>query len=631
MLESIRNAAQGVVGKAIMTVVMGLIIVSFVIWGVGDMLRGFSPSTVASVGGAKISAQDYHIAYDRAIQQYQRRLKRPFTNEEARQIGLDRSVLQQLLSEAAVDDEARKLGLGISDGALDQAIMSNPSFRDKSGAFDPSRLAEALRDMDMNERMFRSELRKQELRQFIVAALATGITAPKAEVTAEADTQGQTRSADYFLLAASAAGEIPTPSEDALKTFYNDRKSSYRAPEYREMTILALEPETIANAAEVTDADAQAAYEKIAGKNPQFGSPEKRDLEQILFPNDADAAAAEAKLKAGASFDDLIKERGLKSEDTQIGETTKDAMIDKDEANAVFALPQGGVSGVLKSQFGPVIVRVKGITPSTVKPYAEVADEVKKEVSASRAGDKIQALHDKIEDARVSGKTILEAAKAVGLTGQTIAAVDAAGKDPKGAPVNLPDAPELLRAAFASDVGLDESALNTKDGGYIWFEVTKIDPAHDLTFDEAKPEVEKQWRAEEVDKALAGKADDLVKQISAGGKIADVAKGAGAEVKTAIDVHRAEQGSLPESVVAAIFRQPADGAGSAATPDGRVVFKITADRTPPVDFADARLKAMASELDGATRESLLDQYVAALRKTLGVSIHQDVLQSAEGG
>ncbi len=631
MLESIRNATQGVVGKAVMTVVMGLIIVSFVIWGVGDMLRGFSPSTVASVGGAKISAQDYRAAYDRAIQQYQRRLKRPFTNEEARQLGLDRNVLQQLLSEAAVDDEARKLGLGISEEALRQVITSNPNFRDKSGAFDPARLEAALRDMDMNERGFVSELRKQELRQFIVNALATGITAPKAEVKAEADYQGQTRSADYFLLPASAAGEIPAPSEEALKAFYNDRKSSYRAPEYRAMTLLALEPETIANPADVTDADAQAAYEKIAGKNPQFGSPEKRDLQQILFPNDADAAAAEAKLKAGASFDDLVKDRGLKVEDTDIGETTKDAMLDRDEANAVFALPQGGVSGVLKSQFGPVIVRVKGITPSTVKPYAEVANEVKKEVSASRAGDKIQALHDKIEDLRTSGKTILEAAKAVGLTGQTIGSVDAAGKDPKGAPVKLPDEQELLRAVFASDVGLDEAALNTKDGGYVWFEVTKIDPAHDLTFEEAKPEVEKQWRAEEIDKALAGKADDLVKQISAGGKIADVAKGAGVEVKTATDVHRAEQGSLPESVVAAIFRQAPDSAGSAATSDGRVVFKITGDRTPPVDFADARVKAMASELDTATRGSLLDQYVEALRRTLGVAIHQDVLQSAEGG
>ena len=230
----------------------------------------------------------------------------------------------------------------------------------------------------------------------------------------------------------------------------------------------------------------------------------------------------------------------------------------------------------------------------------------------------------------MSGKTILEAAKAVGLTGENIAAVDAKGLNPKGAPVNLPDKDELLRAAFASDVGLDEAALNTSDGGYVWFDITKIDPAHELTFDEAKGEVEKQWRADEVDKALAGKADDLVKQIKAGGTIADAAKAAGAEVKTATDVHRDGGAGLPPSVVAAIFREPADGEGSAATPDGRVVFKITADRTPPVDFADARVKAMASELETSTRDSLIDQYVAALRRTLGVVVHQDVLNSAEG-
>ncbi len=630
MLASMRNAAQGVVGKAVMTVVMGLIIVSFVIWGVGDMLRGFTTSTVASVGGIKISAQEYRVAYDRAIQQYQRRFRRPLTNEEARQLGLDRSILQQLLNEAAVDDEAHKLGLDISENALRAVITSNPNFQDKSGAFDPSRFESALRDMDMNERGFVSELRKQVLRQFIVGALTTGITAPKAETKAEADYRGQTRSADYFLLPASAAGEIPAASESELKTFYNDRKSSYRAPEYRGMTILALEPNTIANPAEVSDADAEAAYQKLAGKDPKFGAPEKRDLQQILFHSEADAEAAEAKIKAGASFEDLVKERGLKPEDTDLGQTTKDAMLDQAEADAVFALPQGGVSGVLKTQFGPVIVRVKSIIPSTVKPFKEVAEEVKREVSASRAGDKIQALHDKIEDLRVSGKSILEAAKAVGLTGRTIDAVNAQGRDPKGAPVDLPDAADLIRSAFASDVGLDEAPLETKDGGFVWFDITKIDPAHDLTFDEAKPEVEKQWRAEQVDKALAGKADDLVKEIKAGGNIASVAKSAGAEVKTATDVHRAEQSSLPESVVAAIFREPADGEGSAATPDGRVVFKITADRTPPVDFADARVKGMATELGNSTRDSLLDQYVGALRRTLGVAVHRDVLQSAEG-
>ena len=630
MLESMRNAAQGVVGKAIMTVVMGLIIVSFVIWGVGDMLRGFASSTVASVGSQQISAQDYHFAYERLLQQYQRRLRQPFTNEQARAIGLDREVLQRLLSEAAIDEEARKLGLNVSDEALRAMIVSNPNFSDKSGAFDPQKFAGALRDNDMNERMFVSDLRKTALRQFIVAALTAGVAAPKAAVKAEADFQGQTRSIDYFVLPASAAGEIPQPSEETLKSYFNDRKAQYRAPEYRAMDILSLEPETLANPDEVTDAEAQAAYDRVAGKDPRYGSPEKRDLQQILFPNEADAVAAEARIKAGASFDDIVKERNLKPEETDIGEMTKDAMIDKGEADAVFALSQGGVSDVLKSQFGPVIVRVKGVTPSTVKPYAEVAQEIKRQVSASRAGDKIQAIHDKIEDARVSGKSLAEAAKDAGLTSQTIPAVDAQGLDPKGAPVSLPDKTDLLRAAFASDVGLDEAPLQTKDNGFVWFSISKIDPSHDRSFDEAKAEVEAQWRADEIDKRLAAKADDLVKQVRAGGTIADVAKSLGAEAKTATDIHRDDK-SLPEAVVAAVFREPADGEGSAASPDGRAVFKITADKTPAVDFADLRVKEMAKQLDASTRDSLLEQYVGALRRSLGVVVHPEILQSAEGG
>ena len=630
MLGSMRNAAQGVVGKAIMTVVMGLIIVSFVIWGVGDMLRGFTSSTVASVGATKISAQEYHSAYQRTLQQYQRQLRQPFTNEQARAIGLDRQVLQRLLSEAAIDEETRKLGLSVSDNALRAMITSNPNFRNKAGQFDPQLFESALRDNDMNERMFVSELRKTALRQFIVAALTTGIAAPKAEVKAEADYDGQTRSIDYFVLPASAAGEIAPPSEDALKAFFNDRRASYRAPEYRSFDVVALEPETLANPAEVTDADAEAAYARVAGKDPRYGAPEKRDLEQILFPNEAEAEAAEAKIKAGASFDDILKERNIKPGDADLGETTKDAIIDKPEADAVFALPQGGVSGVLKTQFGPVIVRVKSVTPSTVKPYAEVAEDIKRQVSASRAGDKIQAIHDKIEDLRVSGKTLVDAAKEAGLKAEIIPAVDAQGLDPKGKPVNLPDKTDLLRAAFASDVGLDEAPLQTRDNGFVWFAVTKIDPSHDRTLAEAKPEVEAQWHADAVDKALAGKADDLVKQLSAGAKVADLAKSAGVEAKTAVDVHRDDR-SLPESVVAAVFRQPPDGVGSAATGDGRAIFKITADRTPPVETVDPRVKAMAERLDESTRSNLLEQYVGALRRSLGVAVHENVLQSAEGG
>jgi len=630
MLESMRNAAQGIVGRAIMTVVMGLIIVSFVIWGVGDMLRGFTSTTVASVGITKITQQEFRDSYQRTLQQYQRRLRQPFTNEQARAIGLDREVLQRLLSQAALDDTTHRLGLGVSDNAVRSMITTNPAFHNKEGQFDPQMFASVLRDNDLNERMFVGDLRKTALRQFIVAALTAGVTAPKAEIAAEANYDGQTRSADYFVLPVAAAGEIQPPTDEALKAFFNDRKGAYRAPEFRSAEVVSLSPEDLATPADVSDADAEAAYAKLAGKDPRYGAPEKRTLQQILFPNEADAEAAAAKLKTGARFEDILKDRSMKAEDADIGETTKDAMPDTAEADAVFALPEGGVSGVLKTPFGSAIIRVKAITASTVKPYAEVAGEIKRQVSASHAGDKVQALHDKIEDLRVSGKSLPDAAKAVGLHVLDVPAVDAKGFDPSGNPVNLPDKTELLRAIFASDVGLDEAALQTKDGGFIWFAVTKIDPAHDRTFEEAKAEVEKQWRAEQVDKALAAKAGDLVKQIAAGGSIAEGAKSAGSQARTLTDLHRDDK-SAPESLVAAIFREPADGVGSAAVPDGRAIFKVTADHTPNVDFADLRVKQMAERLDASTRDSILEQYVEALRRSLGVVVHDNVMQSAEGG
>jgi peptidyl-prolyl cis-trans isomerase D len=630
MLESMRNAAQGVVGKAIMTVVMGLIIVSFVIWGVGDMLRGFTASNVASVGSAKISSQDYRYEFQRTLQQYQRRLRQPFTTDQARAIGLDRQVLQRMISDAAIDEQARKLGLDVSDDALRAMITENTDFQDKSGAFDPQKFASLLRDNDLNERVYVVELKKTALRQFVLAALSTGLAAPKAMVTAEAAYDGQTRSIDMFVLPASAAGDIPAPSEDMLKAYYEERKSGYRAPEYRAFDVVALEPYSLANPAEVSDADAQAAYAKLAGADPKFGAPEKRDLEQILFPNQGEADAAAAKIKDGASFDDIMKARNLKPEDVELGLTAKDALLDPGEAEAVFALPAGGVSGVLTSQFGPVIVRVKSIAPSTVKPFSEVADDIKRRISAGRAGDKIQALHDKIEDLRVAGKPLPEAAKEAGLTTLSVPAVDAGGKDPSGKDVALPNAAELLRSAFASDVGLDEAPISTKDRGFVWFSVNKVEPSHERSFEEAKPQVEAQWRAEQVDKALSTRASDLVKQLRDGASAADVAQSVGATVRAVADVRRDDK-DLPEPVVAAIFREPADGVGSAATPDGRTVFKITADTTPPLEAIDPRAKQVAHELDGASRQSLVDQYVAALRRSLGVTVNSAVMQSAEGG
>jgi peptidyl-prolyl cis-trans isomerase D len=630
MLERMRAATQGVIGRAIMTVILGLIVVSFAVWGIGDVFRGFGGNKIASVGGAAISPDEFRDAYQTIMQQYQRQLKTGLTNAQAHAMGLDVQTLGRLIADKALDLETQRLGLALSDEAIAAAVRDDPSMKDASGAFNRARFDQVLRDMGVSERGFVAEQRKTDLRGQLGAALAAGLTTPKVLTDALARFDTESRNIDYVVLPPAAAGEIAAPTPEALQTFYNNRKDSYKAPEYRAINFLAVTPATLAKPADVTDEEARALYEKV--KDARYGAPEKRKLQQIAFKSDADADAALAKIKAGTSFDEIAKANNLTDSDLNLGEVTRAGVFDKAVADAAFALAPDAVSDVVKGQFGPVILRVTAITPANLKPYEEVAADLKKEIAVGHAANEAQTLRDKIEDARVSGKSLSEAAQSVGLEARAIPAIDSAGLDKSGAAIDgLDDKAALLRAVFASDVGVDDPPVTTKDRCYLWFEVTKVEAPRERPLDEVKDMVAKQWRDDEVAKALSAKAADMVQKINAGATLASLAEADKLETKTAADLHRRGAAPVAESVVAAVFNTSSTGAGSAAVPEGRAVFKITADATPPVDPADARVKALQARGNEALTNDVINQYVSALQRQLGVSINESALQAAEGG
>jgi peptidyl-prolyl cis-trans isomerase D len=624
-----RKISQHWIGRAILSVLFGLLIVSFVIWGVGDMFRGFVPDKVAEVGGQSITSQQYQSALQTVMFRIQSRTRRNLTNAQAHELGLDRQVLGNLIAEAALDVRAASLGMAISEASIVAAVRSDPNLQDASGQFNPARFDQALRDSGLTERGFFVAESRAYMRQQIETPLIDGLAAPKPLVDLLARVEAQTRAIDYVALPPGAAGDIPAPADDALKAYFNDRKDQYRAPEYRALEILLVDPSTLANPAEVSDDDAKADYDKV--RDARFTAPEKRKLQQIVFPDQASADDAEAKIKAGATFDDIVKARNLSASDVDLGETTKAAMFDQTIADAAFALPQDGVSEVVKGQFGPAILRVVSVTPGDLKSFDEVKDTLKKEIAADRVAGQAQTVHDKIEDARVSGKTLAEAAKTVGLEARSVAAVDAQGRDAKGVALDLPNQAELLAAAYASDVGVDDAPLQTNNRGWLWFDVMKVDPARERTFDEVKDQIEKQWRADAVTKALAAKADDMVKEIEGGATLESLAQAAGLEAKSAADLRRSGGAALAPSLINAVFTAPAGGAGSAATPDGRVVFKVTADATPATKFDDPAVKAITAKVAEGLQTSVVAQFINALERELGVRIHENVLQAAAGG
>jgi peptidyl-prolyl cis-trans isomerase D len=631
MLKSMRDSAQGWLGRVVMAILMSLIILSFAIWGIGDIFRGFGENNLAQVGRIEIGADTFRNAYQTELQRQQRMERRNITNEEAHQYGLDRQVLSRLVGEAALDDQVHGLGLAVSEESIRKAIMKDDNFKGMTGQFDRQNFDAFLRDEGFTEKSYVRQQRGVQTRHEIIDSLTSGLQLPKALLEAMHRFQTETRSVDYILIPTAAAGALPAPSQGELKRFFQENQTLYGIPEYRGLVILTVTPALIAKPDEVSDGDARTRYEEV--KNERFGAPEKRTVEQILYSSEADAKAARAKIDAGKTFGDLLKEKNLTSKDASLGTVTRGALIDKSVADAAFSLKEGEVSAPVKAQFGTVIVRTGKIVASTVKPYSEVAGELKHEIALQRAQKDIDRLHDAIEDQRTSGKSLTEAAKSVGIEPRIIATIDAMGNDPQGVPAkDLVDATALMKAAFASDIGVDNDTLRVQGGGYQWFEVTRIDKARDKTFDEAKADVEKAWRDDQAGKSLLAKTAELTKKLDAGESLAAIAAAEGKlEIKHANDVRRTGSSSLAGNVVTQIFNVPVHRAGSVESEDGgRFLFQVADSVVPVFDAQAPEITNIIGDVKAGLKEDIIAQYLAKLESDIGVKLNAKSFAAATG-
>jgi peptidyl-prolyl cis-trans isomerase D len=274
------------------------------------------------------------------------------------------------------------------------------------------------------------------------------------------------------------------------------------------------------------------------------------------------------------------------------------------------------------------------VQPESVRPFEEVAAEVKREVATERAGREMDTLHDAVEDLRASARPLTEVAREKGLPLVSVPAVDRTGRDKAGNPVpNLPEREALTTAVFNSDVGADNEPLRTRGGGYVWYEVAGVEPARDKTLDEVRAAVVAQWRSEQVSRALAEKARVVVERLEKGDAIEAIAGELGLEAKSAADLARgAAKDGLSAEVLNRMFAVPvAKAASAAASDESRVAFKITGATLPPFVTSTSEAQRIEEQLRIMLTDDLLAQYIAQLQKDLGVSINQQNMRRAIGG
>lgn len=613
-----------------MTVVLSALALSFAIWGIGDIFRGFGRSELAKVGRTEIGIEQFRTLYNERLQRLGRDIGRPVTPDQARAIGFDRQVLGQLVGETALDEKARQMGLNISDADVASAIMTDPTFRGVNG-FDRARFEAIIRQAGYTEPRYVAEHRRQMLRRQIVETIAGDVTVPKAAVEAAYRYSNEERAVEYVVLDRSQAGTVPPPSQEELAKYFEQRKGQFRAQEYRKVVLAVVTPAELARWETIDDAEARRVFEE---RKARYSTPEQRHVQQIVFPGAEEAQAALAKITQGAGFEVIAQERGLKESDIDLGTVPKSGIIDPAVAEAAFALKEGEISAPIEGRFGTALVRVLKIQPGTTRGYEQVANEIKRDIALERARAQVSTLRDKLEDARAGGETLAEATEKLKVAIRTIEAVDRNGRTPDGIPISdLPKLQELVPAIFATDVGVENDPLQYENG-YVWYDVVGVTPARDRNLDEIKTEIEIRYANDEIAKRLTEKAESLVAKLKAGSSLKEIAAENKLKVETATGVKRGETTpNISPATINALFRTPKGAAGSAEGMQmtERVVFRVNEVKVPELDMNSPEAQRLSDNLRTELGEELLASYGERLNREIGVSINPSALNQVTGG
>lgn len=627
MMEAMRKGA----GTWIAKIFIALLVLSFAVWGIADIFGGYGSKTVATVGDTEITTVEYQNEFQRELRVISTRLGRNVTIADAREMGIDGQVILRLIGDAALETQAKLLGLGVTGKAVGARLMRQAAFQDSSGKFDRERFYRLLQANNLSEQAFMERQRRSIIMQQITGAVTDGGPPPKTLVDAANRFANETRKLSYLTVPKSKLGEIEEPSAEKLRDYYNTHKGEFRAPEFRKVGVIQLTPVTLAKSIEIPEADIKASFEN---NKVRFNRPERRTVLQIAFPDDAAAKEAHEKLKNGADFMEVAKERGFTESDVNLGTLARNGISDKKIADAVFSLEEGKFSEPVTGDLATVIAMVTKIVPSEIKTFEEMRDRLRQAIAAERAGEKILDVYDKIEDERAGGATLAEIASKLQLKYAGIPAVDSRGFDENSKEVDLlVTQPKALRAIFKSTVGLETDPEETSDRGYIWYEVLKVTQERLKPFDDVKLDAETKWRETQLRTLLSGKGQELVDKLRGGSTLADLAQQFDLEVKVSRPLKRNDRADgIPNAAIQQAFALKQGEFGSAATVngEGRVVFTVSESAVPK--SADANMKKqLVQALAPQVADDLIVQYIRGLRKEFGVNVNQTVFEDATTG
>jgi len=599
--------------------VMAWILMAMLIGGLGGFgvtNFGGGASSIGAVGAQKISAEDYARALRTQMSAMSQQMGQPLTFQMAQAFGLDKQVLQSVIDNAALDNEAARIGLSVGDKSILVKLNEINAFKGVDGKIDPVIYDQVLKQNNLTKAAFEAGIRADTARQLLQTSVGSGLTTPATLIDTVAAWAGEQRGFSLLVLREKS---LPTPLAEpdaaALQAYYSTHIADYTRPEAKRISYAALLPDDIAADMPVDDAKLQQIYQS---RLSEFVIPEKRLVERLGFATEADAAAAKARIDAGTSFETLVQERKLTLADVDLGDVSQSQL--GDAGAAVFAMTEPGVVGPLNSTVGPALFRMNAILAKQETTFEQAKPDLAKELQTEAA---VKAIADKvnaIDDALAGGASLADLAKEQGLSlSSTDYAAGAEDNDPITADKAFVDAAAKLAE------GDYPQAILLSSGGVIALQLDSILPPAPRAFDSVKDQVTTAARAEALAAALSAEADRIKTAVEAGsslGSFGIVSRSAAVDRQTRLP-------QTPNAVVAAAFEMQPNDLRVIQDQAYIAVLQLNSITAAPSDSEALAAIRAAIDSNGARSisDDVLQLYTRALTAEAGISLDQSMINA----
>lgn len=510
MMQTIR----GWVGSWVSKLLLMLLVVSFAVFGIGDVFQGTADTTAITIDETPIDQAVVSEAFQARIAQHREQTGEVLDIPKAVELGLLDDAIEGLIQERLLDQAARDLNLRVGEGIVQDELRAIPGFTDAAGNFDANAFRVALRNNNMTEAMFFARFREQVAREYMLRSLFTGVQPPKPMIDSIFAYRLEQRVGKTITLPSSMIETVPEPTEEQLRAFHQEEAARFTAPEYRTIAVASLEPARLAAELAISDEDLQAQYEQ---RLDEFTVKDKRRVLQVLDSDETKVRAIAKARSEGQTLSQAVQSV-MGNQDSLIDFGTVDqgalpSVID----GPAFAAAQIGTIDPFQSDLGWHLLEVTAIEAGSVTPFDQAKEKLRSDLQKERATDRMFEIGNKLEDELAAGVPMPEAAAALDIPTTSFGPLDATGANAAGVIVEgIPAQESVLKSAFELSMAQASPIIETPEGNLYVVKVQQITPPALIPYETIKDRVRAVWTGRQRDEAANAMAEAAVAKIRGG-------------------------------------------------------------------------------------------------------------------